>query len=100
MCQGAASVLREFLQDWRVLLTQLEHQFRLGRLSLQALSYHLQPAQATLRLLAGVCSEAAQRGLRGAGLLNLLHSREQALAGNQAARAVVLRVLTGAAGGW
>ncbi len=47
----------------------------------QAMWYYVQPPLASLGLAASVASEAAARKLRGASLLNLLHSRYAAVAG-------------------
>ena len=39
--------MRSVLQDWNLMVTQLEHQLRTGRLTLQVTT-HLPSAQATL----------------------------------------------------
>ena len=49
--------------------------------AVQAMWYYVQPPLASLSLAASVASEAAARKLRGASLLNLLHSRYAAVAG-------------------
>lgn len=55
--------------------------------------YYVQPPLASLGLAASVAAEAATRKLRGAALLNLLHSRHAAVAGDVAARGLLGKLL-------
>jgi hypothetical protein len=70
-----AASLRVLIHDWQTLVAQLEHQLRIGRLSLQAMWFYCHPAASSLTLLADICSRTSleQAPLRGAELLNLLH---------------------------
>lgn len=54
MVQALAAAMRGLLQQWLLLVAQLEHQMRCGRLTLQALVYHCQQPLASLRLLASI----------------------------------------------
>ncbi len=47
VCHAAAASMRSVLQDWNLMVTQLEHQLRTGRLTLQV-SVHLLYAEASL----------------------------------------------------
>ena len=60
---------------------------------LQALWYYCQPPLASLQLLASISGEAAQGKLRGSALLNLLHQRSQAVAGDEQARRLLQKLL-------
>ncbi|KAL0053447.1 hypothetical protein WJX82_005855 [Trebouxia sp. C0006] len=93
VCHAAAASMRSVLQDWNLMVTQLEHQLRTGRLTLQALWYYCQPPLASLQLLASISSEAAAGKLRGSALLNLLHQRSHAVAGDDQARRLLQKLL-------
>ena len=97
VAQSVAACMRALLDDWEVMVMQLEHQLRVGRLSLQGLWFHCQQPLVTLRLLAGIAAEASRRGLRGAGLLDLLSARQNATAGDVQALRVVQQLLKEAA---
>jgi gamma-tubulin complex component 2 len=90
-----AAEMSELLHDWHTMIVQLEHQKNLGRLSLQALWFYVQPAAPALALLARVAASAP--GLRGAPLLNHLHREARARGGDVAARDLLLRLLRAAA---
>ncbi|DBA91460.1 hypothetical protein WJX77_003506 [Trebouxia sp. C0004] len=92
-CHAAAAAMRSVLQDWNLMVTQLEHQLRTGRLTLQALWYYCQPPLASLQLLAAISSQAAVGKLRGSALLNLLHQRSHAVAGDDQARRLLQKLL-------
>ena len=62
-----SAALRTLLQDWMLVVTQLEHQLRLGQLSMQALVYYCQGPLASLKLLAAISAEAASKRLTAAG---------------------------------
>ncbi len=88
-----SAAVRRLLADWYLVVTQLEHQLRTGRLTLQALVFHCQAPMGSLALVARLAAEAASSQLTSAGLLNLLARKAQALAGDQAGRALLLRLL-------
>jgi hypothetical protein len=67
ICQAAAAAMRSLLHDWHLMVAQLEHQFRTGYLSVQALWFYCQEPQSSLALLAAIAAEAASKRLRGAG---------------------------------
>jgi len=94
---AVAAAVRGLLQDWWLMVTQLEHQLRLGRLTLQALVFHCQGPLATLGLLANLAAHAASARLTSAGLLNLLHTKASALAGDRVGRALLHKILHAAA---
>lgn len=84
-------------QDWELMVAQLEHQLRAGKLTLQALWYYVQPPLSALKLVASLAAEASAGRLRGAGLLDLLHARCGAAMGDAAAHRLALRLLRAAA---
>jgi len=97
VCQALAGAMRGVLQDWDLMIAQLEHQLREGKLTLQALWYYVQPPMAALKLVATIAAEASSRCLRGAGLLSLLHAKVSALMGDADAHKLALRLLRAAA---
>jgi gamma-tubulin complex component 2 len=97
VCQALAGAMRGVLHDWDLMIAQLEHQLREGKLTLQALWYYVQPPMAALKLVATVAAEASSRCLRGAGLLSLLHTKASALMGDADAHKLALRLLRAAA---
>ncbi len=54
VAQALAAAMRGLLQEWLLMVTQLEHTMRKGQLGMQALLYHCQAPMASLRLLAGI----------------------------------------------
>ncbi|KFM24916.1 Gamma-tubulin complex component 2 [Auxenochlorella protothecoides] len=97
VAQALTGALRALIQDWHVMVAQLEHQMHTGKLTLQALWYYVQPPLEALRLVAGLCAEASARGLRGAPLLDLLHDRAARSFGDARAHALLTRLLRAAA---
>jgi gamma-tubulin complex component 2 len=102
--QAFCAALRRLLGDWQLVVAQLEHQLRTGRLTLQGLQFYCQGPCASLGLLAGVASRAAGQGCAGwggrisaAGLLNLLSSTAAGMAGDVAAQALLHQLLSAAA---
>ena len=95
--QALAGAMRGVLQDWELMIAQLEHQLRNGKLTLQGLWYYVQPPMAALKLVASIAAEASARRLCGASLLSLLHFKAGALMGDAAAHRLALRLLRAAA---
>ncbi|KAH9541682.1 hypothetical protein CY35_14G078000 [Sphagnum magellanicum] len=91
-----AAALRAILQDYHAMVAQLEHQFRLTRLSLQGLWFFSQPMIAAMQALSMCVLKASTQNSSGAAILNLLHNQATAMAGDSAARAL-LQKLTHAA---
>lgn len=95
--QALSGAMRHVLQDWQLMIAQLEHQLRSGKLTLHALWYYVQPPMAALRLTATIAADASSRRLRGAALLSLLHARTASLLGDAAGHKLCLRLLRAAA---
>ncbi|XP_058743700.1 gamma-tubulin complex component 2-like isoform X2 [Vicia villosa] len=81
-----SAALREFLLDYQALVAQLEHQFRLGRLSLQGLWFYCQPMLRSMQALSTVIQKASANSFSGSAVLNLLQSQAKAMAGDNAVR--------------
>lgn len=81
VAHALAAALDALLQDWALIVTQFEHQWRIGNLTLSSLVYQSQGMQASLRLLASIAGEAAAVNRSSASLLNLLHNKLVELAG-------------------
>jgi gamma-tubulin complex component 2 len=58
VCQALAGAMRHVLQDWHLMVAQLEHQLRSGKLTLHALWYYVQPP------MSGGCAARAGRSGR------------------------------------
>ncbi|KAJ8639484.1 hypothetical protein MRB53_016178 [Persea americana] len=70
-----AFAIRALLLDYQAMVAQLEHQFRLGRLSIQGLWFYCQPIVGPMHALSTVIEEASASNLMGSGVLNLLQSQ-------------------------
>ncbi|KAF2570060.1 hypothetical protein F2Q70_00005981 [Brassica cretica] len=71
------------------MVAQLEHQFRLGRLSLQGLWFYCQPMMGSMRALAVVIQQASAKHFVGSGVLNLLQSQAKAMAADNSVRSLL-----------
>ncbi|AET01346.2 putative gamma-tubulin complex component protein [Medicago truncatula] len=81
-----SAALRAFLLDYQAMVAQLEHQFRLGRLSLQGLWFYCQPMLRSMQALSTVIQKASVNNFTGSAVLNLLQSQAKAMAGDNAVR--------------
>jgi gamma-tubulin complex component 2 len=84
-----AAALRALLLDYQAMVAQLEHQFRLGRLSIQGLWFYCQPMMGSMRALAAVIQQASTKQFVGSGVLNLLQSQAKAMAGDNSVRSLL-----------
>ncbi|CAJ1949696.1 unnamed protein product [Sphenostylis stenocarpa] len=81
-----SAALRALLLDYQAMVAQLEHQFRLGRLSLQGLWFYCQPMMRSMQALSTVIQKASVDNISGSAVLNLLQSQAKAMAGDNAVR--------------
>lgn len=79
-----SAALRALLLDYQAMVAQIEHQFRLGRLSVQGLWFYCQPMMGSLRALSIVVEKASSCNISGSAMLNLLQSQSKAMAGDNA----------------
>ncbi|KAL4203414.1 hypothetical protein AMTRI_Chr01g127800 [Amborella trichopoda] len=84
-----AAALRSLLIDYQTLVAQLEHQFRLGKLSIQGLWFFCQPMMASMQALTIVLQKASINNYMGSAILNLLQSQAMAMAGDNAVRSLL-----------
>ncbi|XP_073010454.1 gamma-tubulin complex component 2 [Typha latifolia] len=84
-----AAALRAFLLDYQAMAAQLEHQFRLGRLSVQGLWFFCQPMMGLLHALAILVEKVSSNNFSGSATLNLLQSQAKAMAGDNAVRSLL-----------
>lgn len=84
-----AAALRALLLDYQAMVAQLEHQFRLGRLSVQGLWFYCQPMMGSLHALSIVVEKASSSNISGSAMLNLLQSQSKAMAGDNAVRSLL-----------
>ncbi|KMZ72410.1 putative Gamma-tubulin complex component [Zostera marina] len=81
-----AASLRTLLLDYQAMVAQLEHQFHLGRLSLQGLWFFCQPMMGSMHALSIVIEKLSANNLSGSGTLNLLQSQAKSMAGDNEVR--------------
>lgn len=86
-----AACMRQLLNEYLVLIAQLEHQLASRRLTLLRAWYYLQPSMHTLQRLDKVCSRVARS--TGGALLNVLHSLMLG-AGDSESRALFTHLLS------
>ncbi|KAM7514663.1 hypothetical protein LguiA_004246 [Lonicera macranthoides] len=84
-----AAALRALLLDYQAMVAQLEHQFRLGRLSIQGLWFYCQPMMGSMQALSIVTKMVSSNNFVGSAVLNLLHSQAKAMAGDQVVRSLL-----------
>lgn len=88
-----AAALRAILQDYHAMTAQLEHQYRLGRLSLQGLWFFCQPMVAAMQVLSTAVQRAIVQHASGATMLNLLQKQAIAMAGDNSARSLLQKLI-------
>ncbi|XP_012067054.1 gamma-tubulin complex component 2 isoform X2 [Jatropha curcas] len=84
-----AAALRALLLDYQAMVAQLEHQFRLGRLSIQGLWFYCQPMMGSMQALSTVVKKASINNFTGSAVLNLLQSQAKAMAGDNSVRSLL-----------
>lgn len=84
-----AAALKALLVDYQAMVAQLEHQFRLGRLSIQGLWFYCQPMMGSMQALSIVIQKASANNFTGSSVLNLLQSQAKAMAGDNAVRSLL-----------
>uniref|UniRef100_A0A9I9D762 Gamma-tubulin complex component n=1 Tax=Cucumis melo TaxID=3656 RepID=A0A9I9D762_CUCME len=75
--------------DYQAMVAQLEHQFRLGRLSIQGLWFYCQPMMGSMQALFAVTRQVSANDIAGSAVLNLLQSQAKAMAGDNAVRSLL-----------
>ncbi|KAK2974294.1 hypothetical protein RJ640_016780, partial [Escallonia rubra] len=84
-----AAALRALLLDYQAMVAQLEHQFRLGRLSIQGLWFYCQPMMGSMQALSIVIKKTSSNNFVGSAVLNLLQSQARAMAGDHVVRSLL-----------
>ncbi|KAF6161227.1 hypothetical protein GIB67_009114 [Kingdonia uniflora] len=84
-----AASLRALLLDYQAMVAQLEHQFILGRLSIQGFWFFCQPMMGSMQALSIVIQEASVKNYAGSAVLNLLQSQGKAMAGDHVVRSLL-----------
>ncbi|KAL2249191.1 gamma-tubulin complex component 2 [Sesamum indicum] len=84
-----AAALRTLLLDYQAMVAQLEHQFRLGKLSVQGLWFYCQPMMGSMQALSIVIKKASASNFIGSAVLNLLQSQAKAMAGDHVVRSLL-----------
>ncbi|KAK4348003.1 hypothetical protein RND71_034342 [Anisodus tanguticus] len=88
-----AAALRALLLDYQSMVAQLEHQFRLGKLSIQGLWFYCQPMIGSMQALSMVVKKASVNNCVGSAVLNLLQSQAKAMAGDHVVRSLLEKML-------
>ncbi|OVA04342.1 Spc97/Spc98 [Macleaya cordata] len=91
-----AAALRALLLDYQAMVAQLEHQFRLGRLSIQGFWFFCQPMMGSMQALSTVIQKASANNFTGSAVLNLLQSQAKAMSGDHAVRSLLEKMMQSA----
>ncbi|KAL8135041.1 hypothetical protein AgCh_009892 [Apium graveolens] len=91
-----AAALRALLLDYQAMVAQLEHQFRLGRLSIQGLWFYCQPMMGSMQALSIVIKKASDKSIVGSAVLNLLQSQAKSMAGDHVVRSLLEKMIQSA----
>ncbi|KVI05751.1 Spc97/Spc98 [Cynara cardunculus var. scolymus] len=83
-------------QDYQAMVAQLEHQFRLGRLSIQGLWFYCQPMMGSMLALSIVIRKASSCNFVGSAVLNLLQNQAKVMAGNYLVRSLLEKMIESA----
>lgn len=75
------------------MVAQLEHQFRLGRLSVQGLWFYCQPMMGSMQALSIVIKKVSANNFIGSTVLNLLQSQAKAMAGDHVVRSLLEKMI-------
>ncbi|EPS65043.1 tubulin gamma complex-associated protein, partial [Genlisea aurea] len=75
--------------DYQAMVAQLEHQFRLGKLSVQGLWFYCQPMVRPMQALSVVVKKASASRIIGSAVLNLLQSQAKVMAGDHVVRSLL-----------
>lgn len=84
-----AAALRSLLLDYEAMVAQLEHQFRLKRLSIQGLWFYCQPMIGSMQALTIIIKKVSSSNLIGSAVLNLMQSQAKAMAGDHVVRSLL-----------
>lgn len=77
-----SAAMRNLVKDYMVLVAQLEHQFKMGQLSLQKFWFYIQPTMRTMEILASVANAVNKGECIGGAVLSLLHEKTASLIGD------------------
>ncbi|KAI3975658.1 hypothetical protein MKX01_023084 [Papaver californicum] len=91
-----AAALRALLLDYQAMVAQLEHQFHLGRLSIQGFWFFCQPMMGSMQALSAVIKKASASNFTGSAVLNLLQSQAKAMSGDHAVRSLLEKMMQSA----
>ncbi|KAL6527080.1 Gamma-tubulin complex component 2 [Orobanche gracilis] len=84
-----AAALRTLLLDYQATVAQLEHQFRLRKLSIQGLWFYCQPMMGSMQALSILIKKASAANFIGSAVLNLLQSQAKSMAGDHVVRSLL-----------
>lgn len=90
--QALAASFRTIINDYMILMTQLEGQQKKGKLSLQKLWFYIQSPLHTFTVLQSIIASINQGKLRGGSVLSLLHDKIPSYLGNPKAQQLCLHV--------
>ncbi|CAH1800217.1 unnamed protein product [Owenia fusiformis] len=85
-----SAAMRTLIKDYMVLVAQLEHQFKLGQLTMQKLWFYIQPTMRTMEILAAVSYAVNKGQCIGGTILGLLHEKTSSLIGDTKGQEICL----------
>ena len=90
--QALCAAMRGLLKEYLLVVAQLEHQARIGQLSLQKLWYYVQPCMRTLEILTRLAVSVTRGGCRGGKTLTNLHALTSSFVGDERAQELCLHI--------
>ena len=94
--QALAAAMRGLVREYFLVVTQLEHQFRLGLLTLQKMWYYVQSCMRTMDMLSTVALLVNKGSCRGGKTLSVLHSLTASRLGDQKTHELCLHLVEAA----
>jgi gamma-tubulin complex component 2 len=88
VCHAFCAALRRLMKELHVLVTQLEHQFKIEELTLQKFWFYVQPTLRVFTLMDRVIVQLTKSHSVGGAVLNVLYEQELAIGGDQATQDV------------
>ncbi|CAL8083795.1 unnamed protein product [Calicophoron daubneyi] len=79
--QALASGMRKLTKDYMVLICQLEHQYKLGELTIAKLKFFLQETATVFTQLARIAADISTANCAGGAVLSLLHNTARTVYG-------------------
>jgi len=92
--QALAGAMRGVVKEYRLVLAQLETEYRRGLLTLQKFLYYLQPCVSTMALMALIATAIGKGRCRGGKTLSTIHKLATGYSGDGRSQQLFLHLVT------